>query len=85
MLIMVRKIGETVVIGENIEVTLVQVQLSQNQVRLGITAPREVGIYRKELLQAIARENTRAAAPTRVDQLPAQLPNKRAVDRDDNA
>lgn len=75
MFIINRKIGETIVIGENIEVTLVQVQLGQDQVRLGINAPREVTVYRKEVLQAIRRENRRAAAaPT---QLPTTLPTLR--------
>jgi carbon storage regulator len=69
MLNMNRRIGQTVVIGDQIEVTLIQVQLSQNQVRLGITAPQSVGVYRKELLQAIQRENRRAASA------PAELPD----------
>ena len=73
MLILTRKLGETVVIGDQVEVTLVQVQLNQNQVRLGITAPRSVGVYRKELLQAIRRENQRAAAATGVDEIPTDL------------
>jgi len=72
MLIMTRKIGETIVIGDGIEVTLVQIQLSQNQVRLGINAPRSVGVYRKELLVAIRRENQRAA--TQGSTLPTDLP-----------
>jgi carbon storage regulator len=75
---MTRKLGETLVIGDEIEVTLVQVQLSQNQVRLGITAPRAVGVYRKELLQAIRRENQRAAA-TGLNELP-ELPRPTPAD-----
>ncbi len=71
MFIITRKLGETVAIGDQVEVTLVAVQLSQNQVRLGITAPRSVGVYRKELLQAIRSENVRAAAPP--DELPTDL------------
>jgi len=74
MLIMTRKLGQTVVIGDDIEVTVVQIQLNQNQVRLGINAPRAVGVYRKELLQAITRENVRAAAAPQADELPSALP-----------
>ncbi|MHB9024216.1 MAG: carbon storage regulator CsrA [Armatimonadota bacterium] len=70
MLIMSRKIGETIIIGDDIEVTLVQVQLHQNQVRLGINAPRSVGVFRKELLEEITSENVRAAAAPSPDQLP---------------
>lgn len=77
MLIMTRKLGQTVVIGDDIEVTIVQVQLNQNQVRLGINAPRTVGVYRKELLQAITRENVRAAAAPSADELPTALPTAR--------
>ncbi|HOF86727.1 MAG TPA: carbon storage regulator [Armatimonadota bacterium] len=61
MRIITCKLGHSIAIGEEIDVTLVQVQLSQDQVRLGINAPRAVGIYRRELLQAIRAENRRAA------------------------
>jgi len=75
MLIMTRKLGQTVVIGDDIEVTIVQIQLNQNQARLGINAPRSIGVYRKELLQEITRENLRAAAATPgLDELPTELP-----------
>lgn len=74
MLIMTRKLGQTVVIGDEVEVTIVQVQLNQNQVRLGINAPRSVGVYRKELLQEITRENVRAAAAPPTAELPTMLP-----------
>lgn len=82
MLIMTRKLGQTVVIGDEIEVTLVQVQLNQNLVRLGINAPRSVGIYRKELLKEITRENLRAAAATPgVNDLPTDLPRERTAEQ----
>ena len=73
MLIITRKLNETLVIGNAIEVTLVQIQFAQDQVRLGIEAPRQVGVYRKELLQAIKRENKRAAAALSPEQLPKDL------------
>jgi carbon storage regulator len=81
MLVMTRKIGETIVIGDQIEVTLVQIQLSQNQVRLGINAPRSVSVYRKELLLAIRRENKRAALQNA--ELPTDLPSIRPVPREE--
>ena len=76
MLIMTRKLGQTVILGDDVEITIVQIQLNQNQVRLGINAPRSVGVYRKELLQAITRENTRAAesAPATDELPPAPTP-----------
>jgi carbon storage regulator len=73
VLIMTRKIGQTVVIGDNIEVTVVQVQLGQNQVRLGVNAPRDISVFRKELVQEITRENVRAAAAPAPEALPTDL------------
>lgn len=48
MLVLSRKVGETVVIGEQIRVTVVAVQ--GNQVRLGFSAPQDVRIFREELV-----------------------------------
>lgn len=48
MLVLSRKLGETVVIGEHIRVTVVAVQ--GNQVRLGFSAPDDVRIFREELV-----------------------------------
>ncbi len=48
MLILTRNIGETIVIGKDIEVTVVA--STEGTVRLGITAPRDVGVWREELL-----------------------------------
>jgi len=47
MLVLSRKLNETIVIGDNIRVTVVGIR--PNQIRLGIEAPTEVGIYREEL------------------------------------
>jgi carbon storage regulator len=49
MLVLSCKVGEEIVIGDNIRVTVVAVH--GNQVRLGFRAPERVGIYRQELLQ----------------------------------
>ncbi|EIW20912.1 MULTISPECIES: carbon storage regulator CsrA [Pelosinus] len=59
MLILTRKKNETLRIGEDILVTIVDVQ--GDQVRLGITAPREVSILRQELYEAVKDSNTQAA------------------------
>ena len=60
MLILTRKRGQTVVIDGQIEVTVVAVQ--GDQVRLGITAPKQIGVHRKELLDAVTQQNIEAAA-----------------------
>lgn len=48
MLILARKAGQCIVIGGQIEITIIEVR--GEQVRLGITAPRDIEVYRKELL-----------------------------------
>ena len=48
MLVLSRKIGERIVIGENIVITVVDID--RGKIRLGIEAPRDVPIYREELL-----------------------------------
>jgi len=60
MLILTRRRGESIVIGGDIEVTLLQVQ--GDQVRLGITAPKDVAVHRKEVLEQIRAENIAAAS-----------------------
>ncbi len=55
MLVLSRKPNETLIINENIEITILNV--GGNKVRLGINAPKDVKIYRKELLEKILEEN----------------------------
>ena len=55
MLILTRRVGETVMIGDEIEVTVLGVK--GNQVRIGVKAPRDVAVHREEILQRIKREN----------------------------
>ena len=54
MLILTRRIGETIRIGDDIEVTVLGVK--GNQVRLGITAPDEVAVHREEVFDRIREE-----------------------------
>jgi carbon storage regulator len=49
MLVLSRKVGEKIFVGENIYITVVEVQ--GNRVRIGIEAPKDVPIYRAELLE----------------------------------
>ena len=59
MLILTRHINEKIIIGDNIEITVVDIQ--GDQVSLGIKAPKEISIHRKEIYEAIQTENRRAA------------------------
>ncbi len=67
MLILTRRAGERVVIGEDVLVTVMEV--SGQTVRLGIAAPQGLPIYREEIWLAVKEEN-RAAAEAAADALP---------------
>jgi len=56
MLILTRRVGETIRIGDEITVTVLGVK--GNQVRLGIGAPKDVSVHRQEIFERIAREST---------------------------
>ncbi len=58
MLVLTRKPGETVMLGEDIQVKIVSVD--GDQVKIGIEAPRALKIYRREVYEAIQRENEAA-------------------------
>jgi carbon storage regulator len=62
LLILTRKVGESVAIGDEIQVSVVEIKGSQ--VKLGIQAPREVSVHRQEIYQKIRQENLRAAQVT---------------------
>ena len=58
MLILTRKTNQSLMIGDDIEIKIVQVK--GDQIMIGINAPAEVGIYRKEVYLAIKEENAKA-------------------------
>ena len=59
MLALARKVNETIVINNNIEVTILEVK--GDQVKIGINAPKSVPIYRKEIFLQIQEANKEAA------------------------
>ena len=67
MLVLTRKVNQSIVIGEGIEVVILEVR--GEQVRLGIKAPRDVAVHRKEIFEQIRTENE-AATATKPEDVP---------------
>lgn len=81
MLILTRKPGESLFIGDDIEITVLGVQ--GNQVKFGISAPRHIGVHRQEVFERI-REQLAASIGRDVkveDVTPEMVSNERARDR----
>ena len=60
MLVLTRRPGESIVVGENIVVTVIEIK--GGQVRIGIDAPRDVDVYREEIYEQVKQENLSAIA-----------------------
>ena len=56
MLILTRRVGETLMIGDEVTVTVLGVK--GNQVRIGVTAPKDVTVHRQEIYERIKKEET---------------------------
>ena len=77
MLALARKVNESIIIDDNIEITILEVK--GDQIKIGIDAPKSVPIYRKELYTQI-RESNAAAANVVNPQALADLLNKKHND-----
>lgn len=65
MLILTRKIGESIVIGDDIVIKVVET--GKNSVRIGIDAPKEITVLRQEVFESIQRENILSSKGDRID------------------
>ena len=72
MLVLTRRQDESIMIGDDIEVKLLGIK--ENQVKIGIVAPREVAVHRREVYLAIQAENAHAANPGDVNGISNFMP-----------
>lgn len=72
MLVLTRKADESIMIGDDIEVKLLDIK--ENQVKVGISAPKHVAVHRREVYLAIREENAEAAAPPDSSDLSGLIP-----------
>ncbi len=61
MLILTRRVGETLMIGDDVTVTVLGVK--GNQVRIGVNAPRDIAVHREEIYERIKREQEGGDGP----------------------
>lgn len=64
MLILTRRVGETLMVGDEVTVTVLGVK--GNQVRIGVNAPKEVAVHREEIYQRIRNKNSTQGAESEV-------------------
>jgi carbon storage regulator len=58
MLILTRRVGETLMIGDDVKITILKV--SGNQIRIGVEAPKDVSVHREEVYQRVLQEKQSA-------------------------
>jgi carbon storage regulator len=72
MLVLTRKEDESIIIGDDIIVKVLG--LKENQVKIGIIAPKSVTVHRQEIYEAIKSENTQAAAGSEIGEVTKLIP-----------
>jgi len=80
MLVLTRKKGQSLMIGHDIELSIIDIQ--GDQVRIGINAPKNVAVHRKEIYEEIRKENLSAIAGKNTD---IQALNQKFRKKDENS
>lgn len=75
MLVLTRRLNESILIGDEIEIKVLQVRGSGDQavIRIGIVAPRQVTILRKEVYEEVVAANRQSIQPAAAASLPSEL------------
>jgi carbon storage regulator len=74
MLVLSRQRDESIIVGDNVQITIVDIR--GDKVRLGIEAPANISVHRKEVFDAIQRENRKAAGVSSEDLAEAAPPKR---------
>lgn len=82
MLVLSRKKGQSIMIGNDIEISIIDIQ--GEQIRLGINAPKNVAIHRKEVFEEIIKENKEAATVAINPELIKGIKIKKNRNKEDN-
>ncbi len=82
MLVLSRKTNESIIIGENVEVKIVEVR--GEYVKLGISAPKEISVHRKEVYDAIRKENHQSSKTGHIDEKKLEEKLKEDDSKDEN-
>ncbi len=65
MLILTRKLGESIIIDENVKISVVEI--NKNNIKIGVNSPKELSIFREEVFLKIKEENTQSSSSGIID------------------
>ena len=65
MLILTRKLGESIIIDENVQISVIEI--NKNNIKIGVNAPKELTIYREEVFLKIKEENSQSSSSGIID------------------